>query len=386
MKQLLSCSTPRSLARVIALLFTLGSFPAFAAPPANDNLANATDLGASSSGTRSGSNVEATLEEEEFSFSGSGASVWWKWTPTANQLVAFDTFGSTFDTWLVVYTGATFASLLPLEADDDSGSSLQSRVAFNAEANVTYYIAVTGAITDFDAGTVDTGDITLNWGPLPPGEISVYKETETRTNLEHSVATASTRRTSTQYLIFDSTNARHATVEYWTTKVGATTRKLYSVYVYGYFPYEMIPARAAGTRYWLDTWSNHESFFAEADAGLPEDPADNIPAQGSLSGRCSTYRGLASPLKLNNTLTITVPRVLDGFGQESEHSLFDLERSFSRIRATQRATLDTPLTRNANTVANEFPAQSLENAIVRVIKLLEASGYVDEDSLSDSDS
>ena len=54
-----------------------------------------------------------------------------------------DTFGSSFDTVLAVYTGASLSTLLEIASNDDAGS-LQSSVSFTATQGTTYFIAVDG--------------------------------------------------------------------------------------------------------------------------------------------------------------------------------------------------------------------------------------------------
>ncbi len=76
-------------------------------------------------------------------------SAWVSWTAPSSDLVTMDTFGSGFDTILVIYTNApptieTLTNLVKVAANDDSGSGLQSKVAFNAVAGITYHIAVDG--------------------------------------------------------------------------------------------------------------------------------------------------------------------------------------------------------------------------------------------------
>jgi subtilisin family serine protease len=70
----------------------------------------------------------------------SARSVWYRYFAPATQTIAFDTFGSNYDTVLGVYTG-TEGALTQIGCNDDSGS-LQSRVQFNAIAGTTYHIQV----------------------------------------------------------------------------------------------------------------------------------------------------------------------------------------------------------------------------------------------------
>src|SRR5690349_3595855 len=96
---------------------------AFAQAPANDTFANAIAL----SGpivTATGSNVGATKQggrpgEPNHGGNRGGASVWWKWTPTASGQTTIDTQGSDFNTLLGVYTGTVFNQLTSVAGNDD---------------------------------------------------------------------------------------------------------------------------------------------------------------------------------------------------------------------------------------------------------------------------
>jgi hypothetical protein len=70
-------------------------------------------------------------------------SAWWKWTAPAAGTVVIDTFGSTLDTTLGVYTGAAVNALTTVATNDDSGGP-QSKVSFTAIKGTTYMIAVDG--------------------------------------------------------------------------------------------------------------------------------------------------------------------------------------------------------------------------------------------------
>src|SRR5216117_2959909 len=92
-------------------LCALGAFAFFSAvtalaAPVNDNFANAIPL-TGLTVTTTGSNSGATRESgEPIHYSSSGThSVWWRWTAPDSGLSTIDTFGSSFDTLLAVYTG-----------------------------------------------------------------------------------------------------------------------------------------------------------------------------------------------------------------------------------------------------------------------------------------
>ena len=126
----------------------------------NDKFDNAILL-TSASGSTIGTNVGADKDSGEPNHGGNvgGASIWWQWVATANGTLTIDTFGSSFDTTLGVYTGASVSSLSSQAQNDDSGS-LQSRVEFEATVGTNYLIAVDG----FSAGNAAAvGNVALNW-------------------------------------------------------------------------------------------------------------------------------------------------------------------------------------------------------------------------------
>ncbi len=103
-----------------------------------------------------GNNTAYTREPGEPDHAGrKGAhSAWLTWTAPDNGSCVMDTFGSSFDTVLAVYTGGSVSNLAPVTANDDASPDvLQSRVAFSAVAGVDYQIAVDGYSTA-DAGNI----------------------------------------------------------------------------------------------------------------------------------------------------------------------------------------------------------------------------------------
>src|SRR3954452_20085540 len=70
-----------------------------ATPPSNDSFSAANVL-LPATGSRNGTNVDATKEAGDRSHAGNsgGGSVWYKWTAPANGNASFDTIGSGFDT------------------------------------------------------------------------------------------------------------------------------------------------------------------------------------------------------------------------------------------------------------------------------------------------
>ena len=132
-------------------------------PPStnNDNFAQARLLEDFSFLDKSSSS-SATRETGEPAHAGQTAakSLWWKWTAVGNGRLQVSTKGSSFDTVLAVYTGASLAALKPVTSNDNVATSVKySQVDFTTTRGTTYYFAVdgksgaSGAITLTGAGT-----------------------------------------------------------------------------------------------------------------------------------------------------------------------------------------------------------------------------------------
>jgi hypothetical protein len=142
-----------------SLLFAL-SQSAWAAVPVNDSLVAAIDFSGKIPYTTQQSTVSATTEAGELMSKCSSnniASVWYKFTPSADQNVMLDTMGSDYDTTLSIWTGTTHP-LNELACNDDSQGK-QSQLAYTFKAGTSYYIGVTGY-------TGETGKLTLNAKPI----------------------------------------------------------------------------------------------------------------------------------------------------------------------------------------------------------------------------
>ncbi|MCX7046544.1 MAG: hypothetical protein NTX50_13795 [Candidatus Sumerlaeota bacterium] len=141
-----------------------------AQPPVNDSFASAIVI-AGVSGTMTGANIGATKETSEANHAGNpgGASVWWVWTAPANGLAKIDTFGSSFNTLLAVYTGNAVGALTQKAANNDDPRSMvgASLVMFMATGGVTYHIAV-------DGNNNDKGNIVISLAfARPTGTVEV---------------------------------------------------------------------------------------------------------------------------------------------------------------------------------------------------------------------
>ncbi|MGH7540346.1 MAG: hypothetical protein ACRELC_05055, partial [Gemmatimonadota bacterium] len=133
----------------ITLLTTSGV--AHAAPPTNDDFADAIAVTEPLPYTDSQDTSEATSEAGEPGLADLGcgfiaATVWYSFTPSVDTIVAADTVGSDFDTILAVWEGSDIGSLTLVGCADDARGGLQSTVPFLAEGGVEYHIQVGGFV------------------------------------------------------------------------------------------------------------------------------------------------------------------------------------------------------------------------------------------------
>ncbi len=129
-------------------------------PPANDDMASATEI--SGPGTYTGSNAFATVEAEEPAPSCNpdfqGASVWWAYTATRTGSLSLDFSSSSYDTVVSLHEmdGNEIA------CDDDGGTTLfTSRILGAPITDGTTYLIRVAGYTDPDAGTTEQGDISF---------------------------------------------------------------------------------------------------------------------------------------------------------------------------------------------------------------------------------
>ncbi len=167
---------------VLITVFTLLISVTFAhsAAPANDMFTNQIII-AGSSGTITGINLEATIEIGEPQ-PGGFATIWWSWTAPASGGCEFNTCGSSFDTYLAIYTGASVDALSLIAENDDyssCGDSTQSKVCFDVTAGQTYQIQVSGSYDN------ESGGVVLFW--QLGGNLSDWILDSSETNIDFSV-------------------------------------------------------------------------------------------------------------------------------------------------------------------------------------------------------
>jgi len=148
---------------VLALLAFAVFIPSFAqaAVPANDEIGAATAIG-SLPFTDTLDTTEATTAADDPQCAGNGQTVWYTFTPSADIRLDANTFGSSYDTTISVYTGSPGA-LTQIACNDDS-AGFQSQVNFDATGGQTYYI-MAGSYFSASGGNLT---LTLRQAPPPP--------------------------------------------------------------------------------------------------------------------------------------------------------------------------------------------------------------------------
>ncbi len=136
--------------------------------PPNDRFVNA-QLLSGSAGSVTGSNARASGETDEPDHASNSRpleSVWYRWTAPVNGVFTANTYGSSFDTTLALYTGSQVNALTQIAANDDAGN-LQSFITAPVTAGQTYYIGVDG--TQSAEGLIL---LNFNLQPTVPGIIN----------------------------------------------------------------------------------------------------------------------------------------------------------------------------------------------------------------------
>ena len=136
-----------------------GAMPALAAPPGNDDRANATVITAIPF-SDSLSTVEATNEVDEPTECDILNTVWYRFTPPSDIRLEANTFGSDFDTVITVWEDLGGGDLGFVDCNDDA-VDLQSRVRWDAVGGTTYLMQVGGFFGD-------TGNLVFNLLEAPP--------------------------------------------------------------------------------------------------------------------------------------------------------------------------------------------------------------------------
>jgi hypothetical protein len=123
-------------------------------PPPNDEFASAQPIGPALPLSVAGSNIDASVEEDEpdhspFDDGSPYVSVWYWWTPLTSLTVRVSTCGTPFSSYFSVYTGPAVESLTKVGAGAGGcGSTGGHTLRFAASTGVKYLIAVGGSNID----------------------------------------------------------------------------------------------------------------------------------------------------------------------------------------------------------------------------------------------
>ena len=96
-------------------------------------------------------------------------SIWYRWTPEADQVVEVDTAGSAVSTVLVAYTGATLSGLQEIATGIDNVSARWPASRFAVRAGETYQFAVDG-YEEISEGAIQ---LNLRQPRLDPSECTI---------------------------------------------------------------------------------------------------------------------------------------------------------------------------------------------------------------------
>ena len=176
-----------SSALAVIAMTVVGALPTLAAPPPNDDIANAVTVTEPLPFSNSVSTVEATTAPDDPDCVGNGPTVWYAYTPSASGYIHANTFGSDYDTTLSAYTGSP-GNLTQIACNDDAGGDFQSQVIIPVTAGVTYYF-MPGA---YASGL--GGNLVFNLDMVPPpAVVSVTVTQPVSVDLKTGTATVRVR-------------------------------------------------------------------------------------------------------------------------------------------------------------------------------------------------
>lgn len=131
---------------VVAVAIAWDAPPAIAEPPANDDLASATEVDVDALPFQDSlDTTEATVHDLDPNCEGRSASVWYVLRPSRSVLLEADSIGSDYDTVLSAHRLRRSTMDTVACNDDIDGSTVESRIAFRAEAGETTFVMVASA-------------------------------------------------------------------------------------------------------------------------------------------------------------------------------------------------------------------------------------------------
>jgi len=129
---------------IAAIVMTAMAAPVYAAVPGNDDIANATVVGALPYSDGPYDTTEATTGATDPTFcfgEPDRSTVWYSFTPATSGRFEADTFGSEYDTTLYVGTSDGAGGVSVIACNDDA-KDLQSAVSWDATGGTTYLLTV----------------------------------------------------------------------------------------------------------------------------------------------------------------------------------------------------------------------------------------------------
>ncbi|MBE9561471.1 MAG: hypothetical protein IMF12_01225 [Proteobacteria bacterium] len=131
------------------------ALPVYAAP-VNDNLDGALDISKLPyTNTQDTSDSTTETSEDSPTCSFSEASVWYQYSPTIDEKIVFDTYGSDYDTVLGIWTGEQHPLTEVICNDNGTESTNQSQLSAELDDGVKYFIGINGFNNE-------TGKLTFN--------------------------------------------------------------------------------------------------------------------------------------------------------------------------------------------------------------------------------
>src|SRR5215212_1700565 len=124
-----------------------GSWSSFgtAAGPANDTIDSTIDISTSVPYENTPNTTSATLDSGTANICSPAlgfSSVWYKYAATSNRRIYLDTFGTSYDTFIAVWTKNTNGTLSLVTCNDNAAGVAQSSINLAVVNGTTYYIQV----------------------------------------------------------------------------------------------------------------------------------------------------------------------------------------------------------------------------------------------------
>ena len=116
-----------------------------AAGPANDTIDTATDISATVPYESTPNTTAATLDSGTSNTCSPNiglSSVWYKYAATSNTRIYLDTFGTSYDTFIAVWTKNANGTLSLVTCNDNAAGTAQSSINLGVVNGTTYYIQV----------------------------------------------------------------------------------------------------------------------------------------------------------------------------------------------------------------------------------------------------